>query len=64
MVFGGEPAIQGKAEAIRPVKEGMNDFLKELDITLRKEPGTNRPRINKPGSVKDRQQRQKNEFYL
>ena len=64
MVFTGEPAVEGRIEEIKSVKDGMNDFLKELDITLRKEPGTNRPRVNKPDSVKDRQQRQKNEFYL
>jgi len=36
----------------------MNILLKELDITLRKDDESGRPRINKKGSVLDRQQRE------
>ncbi len=63
MVFDGEPSKAGHAKEILPVKEGMNSFLKELDITLRKDPETNRPRVNKPGSQKDAKQRKSGEFY-
>jgi ATP-binding cassette, sub-family E, member 1 len=63
MVFEGEPAKQGKAKQIKTVKDGMNHFLKELDITLRKEPSTHRPRVNQLGSQKDKSQRKKNQFY-
>ena len=63
MVFEGVPAKHGKANQIQTVKQGMNNFLKELDITLRKEPATKRPRVNQPGSQKDKQQRKNNKFY-
>jgi len=63
MVFDGQPAKHGKAQKIQSVKEGMNKFLKELDITLRKEPATHRPRVNKFGSQKDKKQRNENKFY-
>ena len=35
----------------------MNSFLKDLNITLRRDPQTLRPRVNKPGSSKDQEQR-------
>jgi len=41
----------------------MNKILKILDITYRKDKETNRPRINKPGSQLDREQRKKGEYY-
>jgi len=64
MVFDGEPAVSGKAHQIKSVKEGMNHFLKELGITLRKDVDTRRPRVNKDGSQKDRLQKQKQQYYL
>ncbi len=63
IVFDGFPAKQGKAHKIQTVKNGMNHFLKELDITLRKDPSTHRPRVNQPGSQKDKLQRKENRFY-
>jgi len=45
------------------MEEGMNLFLKELGITLRRDPASRRPRINNPGSVKDREQREMNKWY-
>ncbi len=63
MVFDGQPGKSGHAQKVSGVKEGMNTFLKELDITLRKEIVTGRPRVNKPGSQKDAYQRSKNEYY-
>jgi len=64
LTFSGVPGKEGLARKITSVKKGMNDFLKELDITCRKDPETGRPRVNKPGSVKDREQRNKNEFFV
>jgi ATP-binding cassette, sub-family E, member 1 len=63
MVFEGQPAKHGKANKIKTVKAGMNHFLKELNITLRKDPTTHRPRVNQPGSQKDKQQRKANKYY-
>jgi ATP-binding cassette, sub-family E, member 1 len=63
MVFDGVPAKHGRAHNIQTVKAGMNHFLKELDITLRKDPTTHRPRVNQPGSQKDKIQRKQSKFY-
>lgn len=63
MVFSGEPAKNGLVEGPFTMEDGMNKFLQELGITLRRDPSSHRPRINKPGSVKDREQRAKNKLY-
>jgi len=43
--------------------EGMNRFLKSVDVTFRRDEETKRPRINKPGSYMDRRQREEGEYY-
>jgi ATP-binding cassette subfamily E protein 1 len=63
MVFTGEPAKHGLLQGPFSMEEGMNLFLKELNITLRRDPQSHRPRINKAGSVKDREQRNENKWY-
>ncbi len=63
MVFKGEPGVEGLAEAPTSVRSGMNSLLKYLGVTFRRDPRTNRPRINKPGSYLDRYQRSVGEYY-
>ena len=63
MVFDGEPAERGRATQPQEMREGMNDFLADLDITFRRDERTGRPRINKPDSQKDRQQKRDGEYY-
>jgi ATP-binding cassette, sub-family E, member 1 len=63
MVFSGEPAREGYLEGPFSMEEGMNKFLQGLGITLRRDVSSRRPRINKEGSVKDREQREKNKWY-
>jgi ATP-binding cassette, sub-family E, member 1 len=63
IVFTGEPAKSGLLEGPFLMEEGMNKFLHSLDITLRRDIASNRPRINKPGSVKDREQRSAGSYY-
>ncbi len=63
IVFEGKPGFYGKASSPLEKYEGMNRLLKQLDITIRREPVTGRPRINKPGSQKDREQRKKGMYY-
>ena len=41
----------------------MNHFLKELDITFRRDEESGRPRINKPLSQKDREQKASGTLY-
>ncbi|WEL19648.1 ribosome biogenesis/translation initiation ATPase RLI [Candidatus Nanohalococcus occultus] len=63
VVFSGEPGIKGTADSPERIENAMNEFLKEVSITYRKDPETNRPRGNKPGSQKDKQQRKSGQFY-
>jgi len=62
-VFDGEPAEHGHAGQPVPMREGMNAFLANLDVTFRRDGRTGRPRINKPGSQKDREQKAEGEYY-
>ena len=64
MVFRGTPGREGHALAPRPLMEGMNLFLQELGITIRKDPETGRPRINKEGSFLDRLQKRLKRYYI
>ena len=63
LVFDGEPAEHGYATQPQGMREGMNEFLANLDITFRRDERTGRPRINKPGSNLDREQKQAGEYY-
>jgi ATP-binding cassette, sub-family E, member 1 len=63
LVFTGEPAKNGLLKGPFTMEDGMNLFLKELGITLRRDPNTHRPRINKVDSVKDREQKSANKLY-
>ncbi|AGB04532.1 putative ATPase, Rnase L inhibitor (RLI) like protein [Aciduliprofundum sp. MAR08-339] len=63
MVFGGEPARHGVGRGPFTMREGMNLFLKNVGITFRRDGDTRRPRINKPGSYTDREQKERGEYY-
>ena len=43
--------------------EGFNAFLRKLDVTFRRDAENFRPRINKRGSVLDREQKQAGYYY-
>ncbi len=63
LVFDGEPAAEGRASQPQDMRSGMNDFLANLDVTFRRDERTGRPRINKPGSQKDKEQKREGEYY-
>jgi len=63
LVFDGEPAQHGHAAPPQGMREGMNDFLSNLEITFRRDERTSRPRINKPDSQLDRKQKSAGEYY-
>jgi len=63
VVFDGEPARRGHASPPVAMREGMNEFLANLDVTFRRDRRTGRPRINKPGSQLDREQKAAGEYY-
>jgi ATP-binding cassette, sub-family E, member 1 len=63
VVFDGESAKKGRAQGPYSLHEGMNLFLKDVDITFRRDEDTHRPRVNKTDSYIDRQQKQNGEYY-
>lgn len=63
MVFDGEPGITGRGAGPFCMREGMNRFLKDVNITFRRDNDTNRPRINKTNSRLDREQKSSGEYY-
>lgn len=56
-MFEGEPSQRAVATRPQTLLTGMNRFLKNLDITFRRDPNNYRPRINKMDSVKDVEQK-------
>ena len=62
LVFDGVPGANGLATGPFEMKEGMNKVLGLLGITFRRDK-TGRPRINKPGSYLDREQKAAGEYY-
>ena len=63
MVFQGEPGLNGKATAPTDLRTSMNIFLKDLNITFRRDKETKRPRVNKLDSYLDREQKEEGEYY-
>jgi ATP-binding cassette subfamily E protein 1 len=63
MVFGGTPGRSGLGEGPMDLRSGMNQFLKGLGVTFRRDPDSHRPRINKAGSRLDQEQRSVGEYY-
>lgn len=63
ILFTGKPGIYGKASSPLSFNEGMNTFLKNIDVTFRIDKETHRMRVNKKNSVKDIEQK-KMEKYL
>ncbi|CAD7774513.1 Vitamin B12 import ATP-binding protein BtuD [Candidatus Methanoperedenaceae archaeon GB50] len=63
LVFNGRPGRHGVAEGPYEMRNGMNRFLQNLGITFRRDPETKRPRVNKPDSKLDREQRKSGEYY-
>lgn len=63
IVFTGEPGIRGASAGPMNMKDGMNQFLKTVNITFRRDKSTSRPRINKPDSALDRIQKTSGNYY-
>jgi len=63
MVFSGSPGERGAAKAPVDMEAGMNRFLKEMDVTFRRDLESGRPRANKPESSKDKEQKASGAYY-
>jgi ATP-binding cassette subfamily E protein 1 len=57
IVFDGEPGINAHANKPESLLTGCNSFLKNLDVTFRRDPTNFRPRINKLNSQLDQEQK-------
>ncbi|KAL6774006.1 RLI1 [Auxenochlorella protothecoides x Auxenochlorella symbiontica] len=63
VVYEGQPSVDATARTPQSLLTGMNLFLKNLEITFRRDPTNYRPRINKKESLKDREQKSAGTFY-
>ena len=63
LVFDGEGGKSGNAIGPLSLRKGMNKFLKDVNITFRRDHESHRPRINKPDSRKDREQKIAGEYF-
>lgn len=64
IVYDGEPGVETYARSPMALIPGMNMFLKQLNITFRRDPSNFRPRINKMESVKDKEQKLGGNFFF
>jgi ATP-binding cassette, sub-family E, member 1 len=62
-VFEGMPARSGHVKGPFTMNDGMNKFLSDLKITLRRDPENFRPRVNKLDSQLDRKQKTEGKLY-
>ncbi len=63
MPFVGEPGVRGTSPGVVDMRTGMNTFLKWADASFRRDVKSARPRLNKPNSALDREQKEKGELY-
>ncbi len=63
IIFEGKPAFEGIVQGPFEMEEGMNRFLSGLNITLRRDNESNRPRVNKLDSRLDREQKSERKYY-
>lgn len=64
IVFDGQPGVSCCASAPMSLLEGMNLFLKQLAITFRRDSRNLRPRINKVGGGRDREQKKLGQYFV
>ncbi|KAH8910897.1 P-loop containing nucleoside triphosphate hydrolase protein [Coniochaeta sp. PMI_546] len=64
IVFDGKPGIDAHANSPESLLTGCNTFLKNLDVTFRRDPTNYRPRINKANSQLDQEQKLSGNFFF
>lgn len=63
IIFDGTPGVEGLGTAPISKETGMNEFLKSLSISFRRDETSGRPRVNKENSRLDRQQKTEGNYY-
>jgi len=64
IVYEGTASVKCTANTPQSLLTGMNKFLRGLEITFRRDPENNRPRINKMDSIKDREQKENGTYFF
>ncbi|ETN36255.1 translation initiation factor RLI1 [Cyphellophora europaea CBS 101466] len=64
IVFDGVPSQDAYAKPPESLLTGCNRFLKNLDVTFRRDPNTYRPRINKDKSQLDQEQKLAGNYFF
>ncbi|EGG21511.1 RNaseL inhibitor-like protein [Cavenderia fasciculata] len=64
IVYEGTPSVSCVANTPQSLLSGMNQFLKSLEITFRRDPSNFRPRINKLNSIKDTEQKYAGNYFF
>lgn len=64
IVFEGQSGVSCHASPVMSLEEGMNQFLAQLGITVSRDAKTGRPRINKVGGARDREQKQSGNYFF
>lgn len=64
IVFEGTPSIKATAQSPKTMIAGVNEFLKHMQISFRRDSTNFRPRINKMGSVKDLEQKRSGNYFF
>jgi ATP-binding cassette subfamily E protein 1 len=63
IIFDGLPGVEGVGYSPMTKEIGMNEFLKSLNISFRRDETTGRPRVNKEESRLDRLQKKEGNYY-
>jgi ATP-binding cassette subfamily E protein 1 len=63
IIFNGIPGVEGVGSSPITKEIGMNEFLKSLNISFRRDETTGRPRVNKEDSRLDRSQKKEGNYY-
>lgn len=64
IVFDGQPGVDARANSPESLLTGCNKFLKNLDVTFRRDPTNFRPRINKYQSQLDQEQKLNGNYFF
>jgi ATP-binding cassette subfamily E protein 1 len=64
IVFDGEPGRNARANKPESLLTGCNSFLRNLDVTFRRDPNNYRPRINKMNSQLDQEQKLNGNYFF
>jgi ATP-binding cassette subfamily E protein 1 len=64
IVFEGKPSVETYARQPESLLTGCNKFLKNLNVTFRRDPNSFRPRINKLDSQMDKEQKSAGNYFF